>query len=180
MTKYKYGSKELKEILDDVRMCKMLCCTKDGKVYSLKAEEYLLWMNEYAKYCLEDMQDIWKKDVKTIVYGPLILRPEFRDDPDGLALIKNNTSVIIDTLFDFMNTGLIMQVFDETSSWEEVERMLDEQGHSGSTLSSLENMMIKYASIGTDFIEHVDPNRITRDKKFKKIYEKKLINKRIT
>lgn len=177
MTKYKYGSKEIKEIINNVRICTLLRCTKSSLIYSSLAEEYLEWINEYSKYCIEEMKSKWEEDIRRIVYNPLIIEPEFKDNEDSLKLIENNNNVIIDHLFDYMNAGLVMKAYDETGSWEEVDKVLDEQGHSGYTFSGLENILLLYALIGVDFINKYDPNRIKRDRKFKKIYDKRLISK---
>ena len=40
----------LKEILDEVRTCTLLCCTDNGKVYSSSAEKYLKWLEGYTSF----------------------------------------------------------------------------------------------------------------------------------
>lgn len=172
--KYKYGTKELIDILNDVRLCTLLYITKNGKVFSSKAEEYLRWINEYSKYCVSGMEDAWQEDIRRILYNPLILKPEYKDSDKGLELIKNNNGVIIDKLFDYMNAGMIMDEFARTQSWGEVQKVLDEQGHTGFTMSGLESVLIMYALIGNEFIDQFDKDRVRRDANFRSIYQKRL------
>lgn len=40
----------LKEILDEVRTCTLLCHTDNGKVYSSSAEKYLKWLEGYTSF----------------------------------------------------------------------------------------------------------------------------------
>ena len=54
MKRKKYSSEEIRGILRNVTWCSRLHCTKGGKVYSLVAEEFLNWINEYTKYCIPE------------------------------------------------------------------------------------------------------------------------------
>lgn len=71
-----------------------------------------------------------------------------------------------------MNAGKIMQTYNNTKSWKEVDKIMEEQGHSGWTFSGLSNIMIQYSLIGADFIDRYDPHRVERSKDFKNIYDK--------
>lgn len=168
----KYDSKMLKDILDDVRVCTLLYCTKNGKVHSDSAEEFLSIISEYSRYCIPEMGQKWQEDIRKIVYSPLVPRPGFEILPHTKSLVASSDYEIIDTLYNFINAGIIMQIYDENHSWEEVEMAIDKQGHSGYTFSGLANVMIEYSRIGVEFIERFDPDRIDRDDKFKEIYLK--------
>lgn len=167
-----YNTEKLKDILSNVRICTQLYCTVNGKIHSIEAESYLSWINEYSKYCLPEMVNSWQEVTRHLIYSPLVLRPGVEVTPEIKTMIDINEYNIIRDLYDFMNAGKIMQVYDETASWEEVDKVLNEQGHSGYSFSGLSNMMILYSPIGVDFIERYEPSRIKRDKEFKKYYDK--------
>ncbi len=171
MEKNKYSSKRLEEILDEVRVCTLLYVTKNGKIDCLSAEEYLTWINQYSKYCIPEMAESWKENIRKIIYSPLVPKPKHQDNSSVKELIRNNDIAIIDNLYNFMDAGRIMKTYDDTKSWEEVDKVVKEQGHSGWTLSGLLNIMIQYSLIGVDFVDRYDPGRINRDKDFKKVYD---------
>lgn len=116
------------------------------------------------------MAESWKENVRKIIYSPLVPKPEHQDSLISKELIENNNYVIIDNLYNFMDAGKIMQTYNDTKSWEEVDKVLAEQGHSGWTFSGLLNIMIQYSLIGVNFVDRYDPDRIKRDKNFKKVY----------
>lgn len=172
MKKNKYNTKQLEEILDGVRACTLLFVTKNGKIDCPSAEEYLTWINQYSKYCIPEMAENWKETVRKIIYSPLVPKPEHQNNPITKDLIENNNYVIVDNLYNFMDAGEIMQTYNDTKSWEEVDKVIKEQGHSGYTFLGLENVMIQYSLIGVEFIDRYDYNRTKRDKDFKKLYNK--------
>lgn len=172
MEKNKYYSKQLEEILDEVRAYTLLFVTKNGKIDCPSAEKYLTWINQYSKYCIPETAESWKENVRKIIYSPLVPKTEHKDNPISKDLIRNNNYVIIDNLYNFMDAGKIMQVYNDTKSWEEVDKVLKEQGHSGYTFSGLLNVMIQYSLIGVEFVDRYDPNRIKIDKNFKRLYKK--------
>ncbi len=116
------------------------------------------------------MTENWEETVRKIIYSPLVPKPEHQNNPIAKYLIENNNYVIIDNLYNFMDAGKIMQTYNDTKSWEEVDKVVDEQGHSGYSFSGLLNVMIQYSLIGVDFVDRYDPNRINRDKEFKNLY----------
>lgn len=188
MESKKYGYQEIKDILEEVRICTLLCCTDGGKVYSSSAEEYIQWLEQFAKYCIPEMANEWKERIRTIIYSVIAVKPKYENDPSIKREIRNNEYVIIDSLYEYMNAAEIMEAYDKTKSWEYVNQILSEQGHTGWTLSGLSNIMIQYSLIGVDFIEKFAPNRISRDSKFKKRYKqakeylenRQELNKRLT
>ena len=172
MESKKYNPQKISEIINDIRICTLLYCTKNGKVYSSSAEEYIKWLGEFSKYCIPEMKNDWMDTIRKIVYGVVVTKPKFSDDPAIQEIIRNNEYAIIDNLYNFMNAAEIMKVYDETHSWECVNYIVKKQGHSGWTFSGLSNTLIQYSLIGVDFIEKFDPNSINRDKDFKEYYNK--------
>lgn len=167
----KYDSKKIKEVLNEVRICSLLYCTKNGKVYSTSAEEYIEWLGQFAKYCIPEMANEWKNAIRKIIYSTVVPKPQYKNDPRVKEIIDNDEYVIIDKLYNFMDAAEIMKKYDETHSWECVEELVSNQGHSGWTFSGLSNVMIQYSLIGIDFIEKFDPSRTSRDQEFKKYYD---------
>ncbi len=168
----KYDLQKIREILDEVRVCTLLCCTQNGKVYSPAAEEYIKWLEGFAQYCIPEMKNNWGDTIRKIIYSVAVAKPQFDNDPDIEKAIFDNENAIIDSLYNFMNAAQIMKIYDETHSWKYVGDMLKEQGHSGWTFSGLANILIQYSLMGVDFIEKFDPNRIKRDNNFKEYYYK--------
>lgn len=172
MKKNKYSSEQLRKILDEVRTNSLLFCTKNGKIDCTSAEEYLMWISQYSIYCIPEMKESWEENTRKLIYSPLVPKPQHRDDLYVKEMIENNNYAIIDNLYNFMDAGKIMQTYHDTKSWEEVDKAVKEQGHSGWTFSGVLNIMIQYSLIGVDFVDRYDPNRIKRDKEFQKEYNK--------
>lgn len=170
---------DLNEILDEVRVCTLLCCTKNGEIYSASAEKYLKWLEEYTKFCIPEMVNEWKESTRKIVYSPLVPKQEARNNSRTKELIIYDNYRIIDELYNFMDAGKIMQTFDETHSWEKVRQVVREQGHSGFTFSGMAIVILKYSLIGVEFVDRFC-SYIIKDKELKKIYmkQKQYINKR--
>ncbi len=131
MEKNRYSLKQLEEILDEVRACNLFYVLIDGKIDCFSAEEYLTWINQYSKYCIPEMAGSWEKAIKKIIYSPLVPKPQHQDNSTVKDIIVNNNYVIIDNLYNFMDAGKIMQTYNNTKSWEEVDKVVEEQGHSG-------------------------------------------------
>lgn len=166
-----YTIKDLENILGDVKMCMALYCTKNGETNSSFAENYLNWLNQYTRYCIPERIHEWRKCTKEILYSPLVLKYHLEETPKIKAKIKARDYFIIDTLYNFMNAGEIMEAYNETHSWESIDEILEQQGHTGYTFSGLTNVMIHFSLLGPEFIERYDPNRLNRDEDFKKEYE---------
>lgn len=60
--------------------------------------------------------------------------------------------------------------WNETHSWEDIDMVLEKQGHSGYTFSGLANMMIRYSDIGVEFVDKYCPTRLKRDDGFAELY----------
>ena len=173
MEKLKYGSKEIERILDEVRINSLLFITQNGKIFSSEAEKFIEWINEYSKYCIPEKKEKWQQETRKIIYSPLVPKPEHKDKPETHEIIRYNNFAIIDSLYNFIYAGRIMEIYDKTKSWKEVEEELHEQGHSGMTFAGLIFTLIEYSLIGPEFTDLFDYSRIERDKEFKKVYLKK-------
>lgn len=167
----KYKSKQIKEILDSIRLNTLLHITKDGKIDCPEADNFIAWIDGYAKYCIPEMQEKWKEAIRKILNGTIVPKPKYQSDTKVQEIVISNDYTIIDNLYNFINAGEIMQTYEETKSWEEVNKIVDKQGHSGWTLSGLLNIMIQYSLIGVEFVDLVDQDRINRDESFKKLYD---------
>ena len=64
-----------------------------------------------------------------------------------------------------------MRSYDETRSWEEIDKVLDSQVHTGSTFAALISLLILYWPGGVAFADRYDPTRIDVNEKFKIDYE---------
>lgn len=173
MRKVKYTSEQLEEILDNVRVSTLMYCTRDGQVVSSLAEEYLNWINEYSKYCIPEMMEDWKLENRKIIYSPLVPNLECKDNPRVKELIIRNNWAITDNLDSFMYAGEVMKLYSETHSWEKVDELLKEQGHSGWSFSGLVNTMLKYSMIGVEFVDKYYPGKVNIDKDFRKMYNER-------
>lgn len=173
MRKVRYTLEQLEEVLDNVRTSTLMYCLRDGKVVSSYAEEYLRWINQYAKYCIPEMADVWKNENRKVVYSPLVVDPKFKDDPRVEILLAKNNWQITDILDSFMFAGELMEVYDNTHSWEEVDKLLEEQGHSGWTFTGVVNTMLKYSTIGVQFADKYYPGKRNIDSGFRKLYEER-------
>jgi len=172
MDKNKYNSKRLEEILDDVRFSTLMYITKKGKIHCSTAEEFLTWINQFSHYCIPEMAELWNQSVRNLIYSALVPRPQYQDNCCAQSLIENNNYVIIDHLYNYMNAGQIMKTYNDTKSWQEVDKVIEEQGHSGWTLSGLLNIMVQYSLIGTDLVDKYDTTKNQRDHNFQKMYDK--------
>ena len=166
-----YNYEKIQEILNDVRVCTLLCCTQDGQVYSVLAEKYLEWLGSFSKYCIPEMNQDWQNTIREIVYSVLVPNHQFKDNPDTKKIMQDNEYEIIDNLYNFMDAGEIMKTYAKTHSWEQVNNLIKEQGHSGWTFAGLSNVLIQYSPIGVDFIEKFNPERIKHNHDFKRYYD---------
>lgn len=56
-------------VMRNVRMARILHLTKDGRVYSHEAEEYINNLSKYSEYCKEGKKEDWKNHIRLIVYA---------------------------------------------------------------------------------------------------------------
>lgn len=167
----KYSPKEISEILDDVKTCAQLFCTKNNKIYSDMAEEFINKMGEYAKYCYPEMASRWEYKIRENIYGPLVPISFMLVNDKIEEIIRIRKMAITAILFHFINAGEIMITYDETHCWEEIDRVLDIQGHTASTFAALISILILYWPLGVAFTDRYDPKRKDINEKFKVDYE---------
>lgn len=167
----KYSSEEIRGILEDVEVCAQLFFHKNNKIHSDMAEEFINRMGEYAKYCYPEMASRWKRKIREKIYSPLAPRGLMPINDRIEGMIETRKMAIIDTLFSFINAGEIMRSYDETHSWEEIDKVLDSQGHTGSTFAALISLLILYWPGGVAFADRYDSTRIDINEKFKIGYE---------
>lgn len=173
MRKVKYTLEQLEEILDNVRVSTLMHCTKNGEIVSSLAEEYLRWINKYAKHCIPEMAEEWCLENRKVVYSPLVPNLDCKDDPRVKELIIRNNWKITDTLDSFIFAGELMEVYANTHSFEEVDKLLREQGHSGWSFSGVVNVMLKYSMIGVQFVDRYYPGKRNIDKDFRELYNER-------
>lgn len=173
MRENKWSLEKLESMLDEVRLYTLFHITKNGEIYSTAAENYLKWISEYSKYCIPEMADDWINTIRNLIYNDvLVLNQQHQNNSSAKQLIKDNNYEIIDNLYNFMDAGMIMEVYNNTHSWEEVDKVLRSQGHSGFTFSGLLNVMIKYSVIGAEFADRYAPLELKRDSDLKKAYKR--------
>lgn len=168
-----YRLKQLEEVLDNVRTSTLMHCTNNGKIVSSYAEEYLRWIGEYSKYCIPEMVDSWNEENRKIIYSPLVPNPNYREDPRVRELIIRNNWKITDELDSFAYAGEIMKLYDETHSWEDIDKLLHEQGHTGWSFTGVVNTMLKYSMIGVQFVDKYYPGKRNIDPNFRKLYDER-------
>lgn len=173
MRQVRYTLEELEEVLDNVRTSTLLYCIMDGEIVSSYAEEYLMWINQYAKYCIPEMAEVWKDENRKAVYSPLVVDPKYKDDPQVAELLVRNNWKITDHLDDFIFAGELMEIYDKTHSWDEVDKLLKEQGHSGWSFTGVVNTMLKYSMIGVEFVDKYYPGKRKIDMDFRKMYDER-------
>ena len=173
----KYSYQDIKEVINDVRICSMQKKTKNSKIYSLKAEEFIDWMSEYSKYCALDMQEKWNNCVRELTYNILIPKNAYVTNDKVKEILKYSDYSWIDKIYNFVDAGDVMKVYSETNSLEEVYKVLKEQGHSGYTFSGMSIVVMAFSTFGVEFIDRFDATRPKRDEKFAKMYNQAKISK---
>jgi len=147
------GLKGVKEVLADVIAKQLVGISKSDL-----AESY----NSYTKYCFPELKEEWNRMTRVIVYQPLTLNKDMIIDPNVYGRVN--------TLANFMEAGEIMQTFFETKSWEEVDKVLDRQGHTGYTFSGMANVLILFSPMGVEFVDRYTKDRLERDQGFRDNY----------
>lgn len=134
MKKYKERVEELMEAtimnaMRDVQLSKMICLTKDGKPYSLIAEEYIRNMSRYKDLCKEDKVDSWTHDIRQFVYAS--------GNPETDYLIAVRLSA-------YEDAAQIMECISKGMSWEEVKDVACNQGNNGVFLDFMCDVLLEY------------------------------------
>jgi hypothetical protein len=131
-------NEKIAEVIKSVIMSRLLFLTKEGKIYSHLAEEYIRELNEYAVYCKDGKQEEWKELVREIVY------------------VSGNGSDerVLFELESFERVGTIMKMQDEGASYEALHNYFFENAcESGIDQILFGLKMLKFAKDGRKFIE---------------------------
>lgn len=155
-----YDGINFKAVLDSVRTAKVFSIEIEGKLYSVEAEKYLKWINQYSLYCDKEKREAWRKITREIIYGARVVGPQVKDDMKRYQLLESNNLEIEAAIYHFVNAGQVMKIYQETGSWEMVDDELKKQGHTGATFTSLINVLLQFSNFGAEFIERycVDRN----------------------
>jgi len=164
MQKLKYGINEIEKILQDITTSTLEKKTKDGKIYSSLAEEFLDWINEYTKYCIPEQVDNWKKIIRETIYSHYVSRQK---NDACTRLINDSEDHIIYILYSFMYAGEIMRIYNETKSWDEVKKITDQITYEYEKTSDI---IIQFFPYGAEYIDRFDWHRYNRNNELKQKY----------
>ena len=143
----------------DMKMSKLLFLTKNGKFYSMIANEYIEKMSKYSTYCKEEEKENWTKKIKSLIY----LAGEISDD------------YILRELRSKEYAGAIMEQLAKGVTMDDIKPIVSEQGHTGFTISLLGQNMINYSPYGLEFAEQVIGTYATKSQsELCKTYKKEL------
>ncbi|MBQ8891780.1 MAG: hypothetical protein IJ068_02830 [Bacilli bacterium] len=123
----------------DVKMSKLLFLTKGGKIYSNIANEYIDDVSKYSIYCKEDKQDEWIATIRKLIY----MSGEVED------------YLLLSELSARENAGMIMESISNNMSLADISKIVKSQGHTGSSISLLGQIMLQYSPMGVEFVENV-------------------------
>lgn len=138
----KMGNKymvSMDEAIKSVKISKLLFLTKNRNIFSYEAEEYIYNLNRYSVYCKDDQKDNWESEIRNLVY----------------AAGKVSDNYILEELSARENAAIIMNRISSGHSWDEIRRVVKNQGHSGSSISMLGQIMLRFSPCGIDFVENV-------------------------
>ena len=166
----KYSSKDIINILERVVIHHQLHLTKDGKIYSPDAEEIIEWLNSYKKYCLPFRSDAWENSIRELLYHPKVLKPWIVITEDLKKYLDDDKRCIMLALYHYMDAAEVMDTYATTKSWEEVEKTIENQGHTGHTFACMRDILLDYSLMGVEFVERFDPDSLEKNKDRKKAY----------
>ena len=166
----KYSSKDIINILERVVIHHQLHLTKDGKIYSPDAEEIIEWLNCYKQYCLPFRSDAWENSIRELLYHPKVLKPWVVITEDLKKYLDDDKRCIMLALYHYMDAAEVMDTYATTKSWEEVEKTIENQGHSSHTFACMRDILLDYSLMGVEFIERFDPDSLEKCKERKKAY----------
>ena len=168
--KKKYNSKYIRNILEGVVLSAQLYLTKNGRIWDPEAEEFINYLNGFTKYCYPFRCDDWKKNIREIIYSPKVPRPGVEITDELKEYLDMDKTIIINAIYHFIDAAEVMEVYAKTHSWDEVEKTVNNQGHSGLTFGALRNILLDYALMGTEFADRFSPHSVDVDENFRKAY----------
>ena len=149
----------------DMKMSKLFFLTKNGKFFSIIADEYIEKMSKYSIYCKEEEVENWTQTLRNLIYNA----GEVSDD------------YILCELRSKEYTGIIMEQLANGIAMDRIKQIVLDQGHTGFTISLLGQNMINYSPYGMDFAEQVIGKYATSSttelcKAYKKELKKRKVN----
>lgn len=126
-------------VIRNMRITKLLHVTKNGKFYSDMANKYVTKMGKYSKYCKEEEQDNWAKSIEAVI----------------LCAGEVNDYTLTEKLHGYQNAGEIMECMFSSKDWEKVKETVNNQGHTGSTMSSLGQILLRFSPNGVEFVQEI-------------------------
>lgn len=169
-----YSYTRLQEIINKVRMSLRLHIQKHNKPYCHEAEGFIQAVMAYSPLLIPERIKHFELVLRRYVYG-LVELPEKLNENELQGRTfeqfeKLDTLSVVNDLYQYIDTCKVLKTWNDTHSWEEIDKVLHKQGHSGYSFSGVANMMLKYSDIGVEFIDRYCPDRIERDSNFAEIY----------
>lgn len=146
----KHFSVTKENALRDMRLSMDLHLTKNGKFYSIVANQYRDMLSEYAIYCKEEDFERWQDMCQELID----------------SIISSSDA---DWLYDAWiveATAKLMITMDGEIDWNRVKEVVSEQGHTAGTVSEVAQMLIAYSPNGLLFVDHIiKPRSIYKEMK---------------
>ena len=133
--------------LYDMRISMDLCLTKNGKFYSMIANQYRDMMCEYGIYCKDDEAlDKWAKLCQELI--------------DSISS-SSDVEFLYNAWMVEAAAKLMHAMSEENIDWNRVREIISDQGHTGGTMSQVSQMLLEYSPHGVEFVERfVKPRSI--------------------
>ena len=145
--------------VSSMKLAKFMSLTKDGKYWSFVAEQYIENMSKYSIYCKEERQEEWTNTIESLIYLSGTVDDEY----------------ILRELRSKEYTGIIMEALANGKKMEEVKKIVNDQGHSGFSISLLGQNMLDFSPYGLEFASKVIGRYATNsDTNLCKAYRKEL------
>ena len=128
-----------KNVIRNMRNTKLLHITKNWKFYCIMANEYVAKMSMYSKYCREEERESWTQDIENVIsYAGEV-----------------NDYTLTDELHSYQDAGEIMEFMFLNNDWEEIKKIVNKQGHTIATISSLGQKLLRFSPNGVEFVEKI-------------------------
>ena len=160
----KYSQIDMQELIEEIRITTKINEKNNKNIEIKNAEDFLRYINNYSKYCTEDKKQLWKNTTSSLIYSPLVLNDGVKITPHIEQLINESDIEILDELYAYLCAGEIMEKYNKTKSWNEIDKILDRRKYSRYEFEKISDILIEYSSIGVNFIEKYDIKRLKKDK----------------
>lgn len=128
--------------LRDMRMSQMLFLTKNGKFTSSIADQYRDKLIEYGVYCKEEEIDRWIDMCQHLI--------------DSIP--KCSDAEWLYDAWTIEAAAELMQAMDgDAIDWDHIREMVNNQGHTGGTMSEVSQLLIAYSPMGMAFVDEIVP-----------------------